>query len=726
MPSAVPASSRWARLPLAIVLALAALLAPGLTGTAHAAEATLFVHVYDASWGGTFSGAHVEAFDRDPVQSPDAEPVATGTVDQNLSTLALPAGTHWIRVSRAGYRTSVHTKTVQPGPNWLDVWLYEDPSQAGTLAGTVVDQTGAPVDSDRGRIHIHGLDRVNYSTSVRTGPGGTFGPKLVPGRYRVRFEDDHGQYANRWVGGTSAETAQVFTVGASETVTVPTIVATPAPVVSGTLTDAAGTPLRGATVGVYALDKPLQSRYHAVTGKRGTYAIRVVDPGEFKVRFGHANDVYATQWYENAADWDSARTVAVTQDVTLDAALAATPESDAPHRVTGIVKDSAGAPGTGALVFAVQETASSPDDDPRLEVADVAVVGATGRYRLSELDPGDYTLAVVPPENDRKAFDLRWYGDRPSYRAAKRLLVPAEGTIAADPLTIVRNGTLSGRVAVPAGMAPSSVDRGVQLFDEDQEQVDSFEPERDGSFVIDGLRPGVYSVRAQGRRSDEHGMTSALVGQFWRGAYSFQTANHVRITPDGEVTGIDLALGDTIGNLTKPTVSGSGALGTRLTASVGTWQRHAGTEFSYQWTRNGSPIAGATSATHTTTAADLGRSVAVRVTASDRAESLKPTTAVSAGRVVTGSAKVTVSARGAKRSAAVRVSLRLQGVATTSTTGTVRIHDGAKLVKTLRVRSGTGSATVRGLAKGKHTITVRYAGSRSHRATSIRTTVRVR
>ncbi|MEV4952114.1 hypothetical protein MRBLAR21_000878 [Paenarthrobacter nitroguajacolicus] len=67
------------------------------------------------------------------------------------------------------------------------------------------------------------------------------------------------------------------------------------------------------------------------------------------------------------------------------------------------------------------------------------------------------------------------------------------------------------------------------------------------------------------------------------------------------------------GQLTAPTptISGAAAVGSTLTAVPGTWT--TGTALSYQWFRNGTAIAGATSATRVLAAADQGTSLTVRV-----------------------------------------------------------------------------------------------------------------
>jgi len=63
-----------------------------------------------------------------------------------------------------------------------------------------------------------------------------------------------------------------------------------------------------------------------------------------------------------------------------------------------------------------------------------------------------------------------------------------------------------------------------------------------------------------------------------------------------------------------PKISGTVAVGQKLTATAGTWT--TGTKLAYQWKRNGATIAGATASTYTLTPADLGRTITVTVTGS--------------------------------------------------------------------------------------------------------------
>lgn len=64
-----------------------------------------------------------------------------------------------------------------------------------------------------------------------------------------------------------------------------------------------------------------------------------------------------------------------------------------------------------------------------------------------------------------------------------------------------------------------------------------------------------------------------------------------------------------------PQISGTGNMGSALTALVGSWGP-APVSLAYQWFRDGAPIAGATGKTYSPVAADAGKNITVRVTGS--------------------------------------------------------------------------------------------------------------
>lgn len=92
-----------------------------------------------------------------------------------------------------------------------------------------------------------------------------------------------------------------------------------------------------------------------------------------------------------------------------------------------------------------------------------------------------------------------------------------------------------------------------------------------------------------------------------------------RALSDAEV--LEIASGPEPENTAAPTVSGDTAQGSTLTCSPGTWALPSpfasgsnGTiTYTYQWTRDGSNISGATSSTYVTQAADIGTAVGCKV-----------------------------------------------------------------------------------------------------------------
>ncbi|HEX5617208.1 MAG TPA: hypothetical protein VFX51_02240, partial [Solirubrobacteraceae bacterium] len=103
--------------------------------------------------------------------------------------------------------------------------------------------------------------------------------------------------------------------------------------------------------------------------------------------------------------------------------------------------------------------------------------------------------------------------------------------------------------------------------------------------------------------------------------------------PDGTVTAFSAASAAVAAapprNTAAPSVSGAAKLGATLTAAAGDWTP-AGADYAYAWQRDGTDIAGATGLTYTLQAADVGRTVRVKVTATNVDGSAVATSAATA------------------------------------------------------------------------------------------------
>ena len=129
-------------------------------------------------------------------------------------------------------------------------------------------------------------------------------------------------------------------------------------------------------------------------------------------------------------------------------------------------------------------------------------------------------------------------------------------------------------------------------------------------------RAGVYPAGSAGHVAYVEKVVSAdeivVSMDSWRGDFSWARITRTsRGWPSGFIHFNDVRLDNTA----LPKVSGTAKVGSKLTATPGTWNA-ANATYAYQWLADGAPIQGATGATTTLTQALTGKRVSVRVTAS--------------------------------------------------------------------------------------------------------------
>ena len=160
-----------------------------------------------------------------------------------------------------------------------------------------------------------------------------------------------------------------------------------------------------------------------------------------------------------------------------------------------------------------------------------------------------------------------------------------------------------------------------------------------------------------------------------------------------------------------PEVSGKAKVGSRLRVTPGTWNR-PGLTYTYQWLRDGSPIAGATTTSYRLRAADAGRRISVRVGAS--APGVKPASATTAPvRVARAKSRSRVTldknrlAQGQKLTVVATVRSKPRA------TGEVAVLVDGKVVRRMNLTDARAVARVRLDEVGRHWVTVHYVGSRT-------------
>lgn len=166
----------------------------------------------------------------------------------------------------------------------------------------------------------------------------------------------------------------------------------------------------------------------------------------------------------------------------------------------------------------------------------------------------------------------------------------------------------------------------------------------------------------------------------------------------------------TVSAVVVPQVTGQPKLGALLSATSGSWNT-SGLAYDYQWLRAGTPVAGATAASYRVTAADIGKRLSVRVTATKAglAPGVATSTATAAVPKATSTTKATVNKATVKKGKPVTVTATVTSSPTA--TGKVAVRVDGKTVKTVALKNGKVTVAITIKKAGKHKITVAYLGS---------------
>ncbi len=168
--------------------------------------------------------------------------------------------------------------------------------------------------------------------------------------------------------------------------------------------------------------------------------------------------------------------------------------------------------------------------------------------------------------------------------------------------------------------------------------------------------------------------------------------------------------GEALAAVHPPTIDGQRSVGKTLSVTPGVWPESP--SLSYQWTRNGTSIPGATRSTYVLTAADAARQIRVVETATQQGR--LPGSATSAPVDVarlTSSLTLSLSSTRATVRDRVTATARISVTGLSSPGGSVWFFDGSKKLKTVSVGSGsTAEVRMPRLSAGRHTIKAVYVG----------------
>jgi len=187
----------------------------------------------------------------------------------------------------------------------------------GSISGTVTGPSGNPVDA----MFVHAwrwLPELQMWSMVgapsRTSLGDYEIKQLVPGRYRVYFEATTFQPEFYRDAATVETATDVTVVGGQVTTGIDAQLAAGVHIF-GTVTDPDTHPVSGIDVLAWrwnSISKAWDYRATARTGAGGTYDLRGIGPGTYRVQFSGIGTGWTTEFWDDAASMETAT------DVTID------------------------------------------------------------------------------------------------------------------------------------------------------------------------------------------------------------------------------------------------------------------------------------------------------------------------------------------------------------------------------------------------------------------------
>ncbi|HVF74184.1 MAG TPA: fibronectin type III domain-containing protein [Acidimicrobiales bacterium] len=410
-------------------------------------------------------------------------------------------------------------------PSGAGLWLASEGAGPGGVAGSVIDDTGAPAPEVCVGVYAGAPNWRSFQG--RTDASGSYAITDVPaGDYTVYVNDcDGADYLYTSVPS--------ITVRSGETTRLDVTVQRAAKV-SGVVTDEAGAPV--SNICVMAWDRTTSYGYGGRTTETGSYRLAGMEPSDYAVEFAPCYDAenWETEWWDDKPSRDAA-----------DPLVLAVGE----HRTDIDAVVGRGASISGVVAPPGEYFACVKAYDPTGDTVAYAYTSVTGHYRLTGLRADDYKVQFG--QCDQQAtLAPEWWDDQPTMATADVVTTTRGGAVEGIDANLVPGGKVTGTVIDAAGRPAAGTC--VEARDVDGTYATWATTQDDGNYTVTGLGNSSYLVRA-------FDCGNGIYGEEWYNeAASAAEADPVAVTAGGVVSGIDFTVTGAAGTLLGTVVDSTG------------------------------------------------------------------------------------------------------------------------------------------------------------------------
>ena len=409
---------------------------------------------------------------------------------------------------------------------------------AGTIVGQVTDESGGPVEGVGVTVWTHDVPGYEgQAWSFDTAEDGTYSIGGLPaGQYKVEFTTGWAAVnvlGEWWDDAADEDSAEIVTVDAGATTEGISAALATGGSISGTVTDASGSPVPGLSVYASKVGTTAGFEVWAQTDEEGRYVAEGLPSGQYLVRFEGSDDVLA-EW------WDDARTKGAATPVTVvsgSEVAGISPQLAPAGAVAGVVTDENGEPVSGV------EVRVTPVGSHPFEVGERSgVTGSDGSFVVRGLSAGDHTVQFVTADASASVIG-EWWDDAPT-KSSSTLIAVHEGSTTPDiSPQLSAGGQISGMVVDGDG-APFQSYTVQAYFEDEAVSARTYASAEDDGYTIRGLRPGSYTLRFTG-----HDPSGDALVEWWENAENRGSATAIPVTAGTPVPGIDVMLSEDDGSI---------------------------------------------------------------------------------------------------------------------------------------------------------------------------------